>query len=396
MATESTNTDDLLLERRKDIRQDFIKSAKKAFYRKYTPILVLGAGISISAELPGWKKLVSALFGYGLVSVRHNLKQYEKQKFEQAQISRETELIDALVNGDIGILDSGNVLEAGQYIEEMLGNAHTEAWVRNEEIKEVLGLIIDKGTDAETKKKELEENSGDKKVWAKENSLLAVAYLLSSGKGFHQAITYNYDTYVEEYMQVVYPSDNKIISHIDRWNQHQPSDHSAEIFHVHGCVPTKYFRDKDNKEELEPWEPRESNTIILSEDSYYDVEDSEAYNWMNSVQSDALNRNTCFFVGFSGEDYNFRRILRQLGRYQEEKRPRHYMLVSINSTYDSIKNECNKKWGAEAEEYAKILLDRVLMAKEEYWGRFGFYPIWVTWSDIPEVLLSLVPEEPDA
>ncbi len=395
MATGSRKIEGLLLNRRMDTRQQLINEAKEALVGRYAPMLVLGAGVSVPAKLPGWKKLVSALFGYGLVSVRHNTERYFKRELEPNFIPRETELIAALINGDVSILDSSNVLETGQYIEEMLGNAYTESWVRNEELKEALGLIIDKGVSAKDAKEKLEHGDSaadpkklpvNRKCWPRENTLLAVAYILSSNTVFHQAITYNYDTYVEEYMQEIYSSGNEVITHIDGWNQYRSSKTFTEIFHVHGCVPTKYFREKSP---LEPGDPRESKTIILSEDSYYGVEDGETYNWMNSVQSEALNRSTCIFVGFSGEDYNFRRILRQLGRGQRGSRPKHYMLVTIEDSYKKIHDECKKQWGSEAEEYARILLDRVLMAKEDYWGRFGFYPIWVTVEDIPEILLSL-------
>lgn len=392
----------ILLKQRMDVREEFICEVRNSWSGKYKPMLVLGAGVSKPAGLPGWQELVSAMFGYSLINVRHNPQKYGRSKLANDLMPLETEIIDALVEGKIQILSGNNVLETGQYVEEMLDGPCAESWIRNEELKEILTRIIDRGESAMQALSRMshgdsfcslstEKKAEFRKDWAHQDTLQAVAYLLNADHGFKQAITYNYDTYVEEYMCEIYEVANKLIVHVDGWNPCQSDTASIEIFHVHGCVPTKYFR---TKPDIMGNEPKESKRIILSEDSYYDVEDKEIYNWMNSVQSNAFNQSTCIFVGFSGEDYNFRRILRQLGKYQNANRPKHYMLVTIKETYESIYKSIENFRGNNAELYAKILLDRVLIAKEEYWGRFGFYPIWVTVEDIPDILLSLVPSTP--
>lgn len=393
----------LLLDQRIQNRREFICSAKEAQAGTYKPVLVLGAGVSMPAGLPGWQKLVSTMFGYSLINIRND-PQKQKDILSTDLLELEPEVIENLVAGNIEILSGNNVLETGQYIEEMLDGPSMEPWVRHEELKEVLTRIIDQGTSAKDALQTLpgsgsycslpaDERAKLQNEWAKENTLQAVAYLLSVDHGFDRAITYNYDTYLEEYICEIYDAAHKLLVHVDGWNSHRFPGKSAElteIFHVHGCVPTKYFREKPGRMENGP---KETERIILSEDSYYEAEHSEPYNWMNSVQSNVFNQNTCIFVGFSGDDYNFRRILRQLGRFSRDTRPRHYMLVNIGGMYSSILDECEKKVSGKdkAEKYARILLDRVLMAKEIYWGRFGFYPIWAMKEEIPSVLLSLAP-----
>lgn len=380
-------TAQMLLDHRMAIRKGFIEEAQAARSEKYRPMLVLGAGVSKPAKLPGWQELVSKMFGYGLINVRHNPQKYRADELPKDLAPVEAEIIDKLVDGSVKILNGNNVLETGQYVEEMLDGFCMEPWVRNEELKEILTRIIDQGTSAEQALSVLsDEEKNEVKELARKSTLQAVAYLLSTEHGFQRAITYNYDTYVEEYMYEIYGAADKLVVHVDGWNQYKTKGNSTDIFHVHGCVPTSYFR---TKPELKENAPRESKGIILSEDSYYDVEDREIYNWMNSVQSSAFNQNTCIFVGFSGEDYNFRRILRQLGNYEKANRPKHYMLVNIKEIYQSIYDVCKEPWNNDVEKYSKVLLDRVLMAKEGYWGRFGFYPIWVTVDEIPDILLSL-------
>ena len=118
-----------------------------------------------------------------------------------------------------------------------------------------------------------------------------------------------------------------------------------------------------------------------------------AYNWFNTIQSYYLNNSTCVFVGFSGDDYNFRRILRQLGHGNARG---HYLVVMIDDLYKDIyKNTCqyfaSSKSSDEIAHMAKLLLDRILESKDKYWREYRFYPIWVTIEDIPKALVSLLP-----
>lgn len=184
----------------------------------------------------------------------------------------------------------------------------------------------------------------------------------------------------------------KLVSHVDAFNSRKPKA-THHVFHLHGCIPRTDCSDTDTYGHL-------SNSLILSEDSYIGVEKYGAYNWFNSIQSYYLHYGSCLFVGFSGTDYNFRRILRQRGTKEEDQeRKKHYMIVTIDDLYKDIyRNVCQyrKKTPAgfsagKVAADAKLLLNEVLTTREAYWKDFDFYPIWVSIAEIPEVLLSLLP-----
>ena len=105
-----------------------------------------------------------------------------------------------------------------------------------------------------------------------------------------------------------------------------------------------------------------------------------------------------FFVGFSADDYNFRRILRQLGdpNAQRANRPKHYLILTIDELVkDTWVSICRSHVprGTTPEDVRSdtlVLLQKILHMKENYWMRYGFYPIWVSINDIPQTLLSLL------
>ena len=76
--------------------------------------------------------------------------------------------------------------------------------------------------------------------------------------------------------------------------------------------------------------------------------------------------------------------------------PRHYLILTINELVKDIwmsicRSHLSK--GTTAENIRRdtlMLLRKLLYMKENYWARYGFYPIWVSVDDIPETLLSLI------
>lgn len=83
------------------------------------------------------------------------------------------------------------------------------------------------------------------------------------------------------------------------------NDHSIHFFHVHGVggVPKEW---KSKYEELKNIRP-----IVFSEHSYMEYQRA-VFNWSNRTMINLLHRFPVLAVGFSGEDANFRSVLRTM------------------------------------------------------------------------------------
>ncbi len=356
--------------------------------------LVLGAGVSMPMGMPNWLGLISKMAGYA--------QQYVDYASEEPSGGEDVrrlcvKLEQELTSGDLKLFNGVNVLESGQYIEQALrsvaGNKSAQYL-----LKETLSIIIEKSlTPDQWTQKEWKESYPDKNapkehplLAAKHNSLCAATYLLYADHGFRRVLTYNYDTLVQEFLMDVFGvNPDRIFTHPGEWNRcsRKGIDDPIDIFHVHGCIPRR-----ERLERPSSAFPKESEQIVLTESSYYNTEQLGAYNWQNSIQSYYLNRDSCIFVGFSADDYNFRRILRQMGTGSH---PKHYLILTIdNVAQETWATVCRHRLfnSATAEqmlEESLRLLKLQLDMKMAYWKRYDFYPIWVTVNDIPKFLLSL-------
>lgn len=351
--------------------------------------LVLGAGISISMGMPTWLELISQMAGYALQYSRYTAPGTHGDKSTALKLENE------LISGGLHLFKGVNVLESAQYIEETLRRAAVGKPVQSL-IKSTLSSIIERSMalddwtenrwKADYPKVDLTPLAA-----AQRYSLCAVAHLLSAENGFRRALTYNFDTLLQEYLiDLFHVSPDQIFTHPGEWSTYpgQDSKDAIQIFHVHGCIPRK-------KNQTPPSSafPKESDQIILTENSYYDTERFGTYNWQNSIQSYYLNRDSCVFVGFSADDYNFRRILKQTGK---SRRNKHYLLLTIDDTARETWAticRCSLFSGTsedQVREQTLQLLQVQLDMKTLYWEQHGFYPIWVTVGDIPTYLLSLL------
>jgi len=354
--------------------------------------LVLGAGISIPMGMPNWLGLISQMAGYA-------------QRYSSYTVSGSVggtlttrELENELISDGLQLFKGVNVLESAQYIEETLREAAGEKSVQSL-IKATLSPIIEHSMtlDVWTKKRwnvDYPAVSLTPLAAAQRYSLCAVAHLLSVKNGFRRALTYNFDTLLQEYLIDLFGvSPDQIFTHPGEWSAYrgQDSKDSIQIFHVHGCIPRK-----ENQISPSSAFPKESDQIILTENSYYDTERFGTYNWQNSIQSYYLNRDSCVFVGFSADDYNFRRILKHTGKNRRSDGSPHYLLLTVDDTVrETWATICRRSLFSDASEnqvreQTLQLLQMQLNMKTLYWKQHGFYPIWVTVNDIPAYLLSLL------
>lgn len=385
--------EELLSQEMQDMQRGRLGEIREAL-KQGRSTLALGAGVSIPAGMPNWLGLISQMSGYALQYLDYTGGAPEGSRDLRVRLERE------LIGGQLKLFNGVNVLESGQYIERTLQIAAQSASFQapgvQELMKETLSAIIERSKTPQQWRDAHPglDPEGDPLAAARDNTLCAVAYLLCAKGGFRRALTYNYDTLVQEYMIGVFGTDPKrVLTHPGERSTY-PSAGTAdpiEIFHVHGCIPRLA-----NRREPNCAFPKESEQVILSENSYYNTERFGAYNWQNSVQAYYLNQDSCVFVGFSADDYNFRRILRQMEKGRKRNGPKHYLILTIDElARDTWAAACRRSLSSSASsgqirEEALALLQMQLEMKRQYWESYDFYPIWVTIPDIPQCLLSLV------
>jgi len=418
------NINDILNEDQKRERNRAIQKIRESIWNGRAA-LVLGAGISKPSEMPGWNGLISKMMGYAIQYDQLNREGSTVIKTaDKVERARLLELTRSLADGRLSLLGNVNTLESAEYVAQLFDTAAAGPGLRRrlegraigsmvrrivEQSKKPEDLLRAPKTGLQERVRECKSRSpcatipeivaeiGEKEV-ARKNAMFAVSYLLSSENGIRRAMTYNYDPLVQEHMIDLYGVDSgQLITHPGLWGTGSVGPDSREIYHVHGFVAGSRHLKKSNSQVF----PEKSGPLILSEDSYYRIEREEAYNWSSSIQSYFLNRYQCIFVGFSADDYNFRRILRQIG--EERTAQPHYLILSVRKWISDIYEDvCRarisqaKQAAAKAEmekipEDVILLLQYILECRAIYWKRrFNIYPIWATVEEIPQLLTDLL------
>ncbi len=406
-------TDDLkkfISERLLNDRNQVLEQVRKSI-RADNAALVFGAGVSKPAELPAWTGLISCMMGYAVQ--RDALKSDLHTDAERDSLLRISEL---LIHSKLELLGNVNPLESAEYVVQFFGDENLHGLLATDELRELavksmVKKLIDasltpeqilkkiyalksppflKGvcTDLDAGVPTAQAVMGIHPQIASLNTLFAASYLMARDtNGIRRAITYNYDPLIQEQLLTLYGlKPDAVFTHAGKWRG-RPATHARELFHVHGYISGTRHCEAG----LENVYPTDSGRIILSEDSYYVLEREEAYNWSSSIQSTFLNRYHCIFVGFSAEDFNFRRILRQMGQRQRNDRA-HYLILSVDNLIKATNkaaDEARTNGEVLSDEDIVPLIDRLLHCREQYWVRFGIHPIFAIREEIPDILLSL-------
>lgn len=104
-------------------------------------------------------------------------------------------------------------------------------------------------------------------------------------------ISYNYDDLLESALQA--DPIHLPVSPVDKENR--PAAGTLPIMHVHGFLPQHV-------------DPSYERNIVLSEETYHELY-GDAFHWANVEQLHALTQSTCFFIGLSLKDPSIRRLL---------------------------------------------------------------------------------------
>lgn len=408
-------TEDILFPNVHTANKQSLKELKEALSREEW-MMCLGAGVSISAGLPNWYDLIAQLTArllpiemtqihqgnnevdtiatvdgnnyidyfdisyYKDISNLYDVNSFDNEFFEKIQLS---------INGDyMKVFEKTNVLEAAEYlrnfIKNMIGDLNENIdedrlekqinWHMNHFIQDVF-------------KSKLAEITSEK---LKNSTLGAVARLMKKGRTsiIRNVITYNYDNLLEEYLRKnCHCPDSKIHSIV---KGDELSDLSIpkewNIYHVHGRIPVVEH----------PSEPM-SETVILTETDYY-KEERINYSWTNIIQSYAIARANLIFIGFSGTDYNFRRIIKYVKQENLKAKQRYiFFLVDdivatvfrketdkgmqLSTCIAEMVNSTNNRFTFE-----KFFINYLIHAQTLYWKNHG---LKVIWSSIAELATDL-------
>lgn len=373
------------------LRQESIKDLKNA-YKKEKIALVLGAGIDVPLGLPDWNRLLSMCFGMTLAMGAFSQRNYE-EVHKQLQSDRMglqkeqiKECIQALVKeGDNRIKApiSDMALENGQYFLNCMDiyKDETSLAMKNESAvskslyKQLIGNCLQPVYSLTEKKDGIFLS----------RILRACAKMVKEGK-VTEVVTYNYDTLLETCLEEI----EDIHDYMDHVDAESLTDSTGKIniYHVHGCIPTKV---KITDKKIAKLCGKASEDIVLSENDYYEIE-KYPYDWRNVVQAKLLLQNHCLFLGFSGDDYNFRRILKLQPKQKDKRTKRHYQMIALDGIWKDISREVEKieKDNAKQQIMKQAMLNYYLDMRQRYLADYGIQPIWTTYEQLGDTLEAIM------
>lgn len=233
-------------------------------------VLFLGAGVSLSAGLPGWESLLHRL-----------TVEMWAQRLGAGAGGEDAEEFARLFRHAFG----GFPIISGRYIRKALGHAFQER------VRAILYSHPE----------------------ATSSLLKAVTRLCVSpedGAGIRAVVCYNYDDLLE-----IHLAQRRVRFCSVSTEGQSPPPQVLPIYHVHGFLPRDGSLDHQSE-------------IVFAEDAYH-TQFLDPYAWSNITQLNLLRERTGLFVGFSMTDPNLRRLLDVANRYRHG-RP-HYVIMRTPS-----------------------------------------------------------------
>lgn len=251
-------------------RDDLITLLKTQYKNSGKCSLLLGAGISCSANLPSWDELISSLFTTYLINST------DSEELKNMSLKDYKSSITHISKSISGKYIKSALLSA-RYLQKGFSTQDNE----NDEFIIHLQKCLYKN---QIKKSQLIYTIGKlcvpTRVGAKINSI----------------ITYNFDNLIEMHLDEQKLKYKSIfLDNIKYQNEELP------IYHVHGYIP----KDLDLKKSKEITQDMD---LIFSEAGYHRMY-SSPYHWSNLIQISTLRDNTCIMIGLSLDDPNLRRLL---------------------------------------------------------------------------------------
>ena len=276
-------------------------------------VLFLGAGVSISAGLPGWDTLLQQLLA--------------NEKLDGNGID--------YICIDEKCFHSSIII--ARYIREIIEKSKRgkfSEWSFTEAIRNALwnGYV---------------PNGGNHEL------IDTIAEIIKDeSKPVNSVITYNYDDLLERALGEDFAQPIGKDNDIER--------NKFPVYHVHGILP---YNEKEKAGETV------ASTAVISEDDYHKLYE-KAFHWSNVEQLHALQRCTCFFIGFSMSDPNLRRMLDTTKNNDQ----RHFVFLRRGdfSICNKFKNKENMR------------------IQEQIMNELGLNVIWIeTFEELPVLLKQI-------
>lgn len=323
----------------KDIRKDIIDEASDVVSQQNN-VLFLGAGVSMSAKMPSWSKLLKNLMGEVKMLKGDSLKAF-------------TEL-DTHIYSECG--DSNLIM--ARYLETAIKLSDNNA--------DFMQLI--------QKNLYSEEHKSD---------LLTDLALVVKARKVDEIITYNFDDILEQELVNNGLKESTHFTSIAR--DAEVTDHNnLPIYHVHGIIPEH---------------GNVADTVVFSETEYHDRY-RNAYHWSNIEQLHALMRKHCFFVGLSMQDPNLRRLLDIARRMNATDKPTHYAILPRKQQEKYCLSDQTCKYIQVSQSLIdkrkqKDIYDLNYTVLENIYRQLGVNVIWYEFRDeIPELIEQIFDVKP--
>lgn len=309
-------------------------------YRNGQFSLFLGAGVSSSAGMPDWNKLLNALFVSYLAD--------ELDPHDDIATNSVAELV-----ARFNAVDEPSALMGARYLRKGL--------TRNgKDMKDFVKAV----------RKSLYELRDNTR--AIDSSLIRAIGTMCmpkrTGARVRSVITYNFDDLVERQLSA------RSLAYRCIYTQQETYDpDELPVYHVHGFIP-------QNEDD---YEIQEGATLVFSEEGYHQIY-ADAYHWSNLVQLNGFREHSCLMIGLSMTDPNLRRLLDIAARNLDH--PKHFSFMKRLTTERFCYDE-NKDLVIKDIKSAERFLERHHLLNEQLMRELGVTVIWYEdYSEIPQIL----------
>lgn len=296
-------------------------------------VLFLGAGVSMSANMPSWNSLLQ-----GLMSEVKQLKEPSLSAFKELN----THVLEECGN---------SYLVMARYIQSAI-----HQYDKNANFSELIQKYL------------YNENHS--------SPLLNTISSIVQQKKVNEVITYNFDDILEQNLKKRGMTDSVDFTSISK-DAEIKGHNTLPIYHVHGIIPEVGIAD----------------TVVFSEEEYH-KRYANSYHWSNVEQLHALSRMHCFFIGLSMTDPNLRRLLDVAHNMNRTNEDTHFAFLRRTKLEDycmsGVENLCKYVHISKSlidENKQKLIYNLNYGVIENIFREFGVQVIWFEdFEELPKLL----------
>jgi hypothetical protein len=322
----------------KELRTKTIERAHRIVVQSNN-VLFLGAGVSMSANMPSWSQLLNGLMGEVKRLNPTTLDAFKELHAHIYEECGESYLIMARYL-ETAIKLGGSNYDFSQLIQKYLySTPHTS------KLLEIIASII-----------------VQKKV--------------------SEVVTYNFDDILEQELTKQGLVDSEHFTSIAK-DAEIKGHNTLPIYHVHGIIP----------------ENGPADVVVFSEEEYH-KRYSDIYHWSNVEQLHALSRKHCFFIGLSMTDPNLRRLLDTARRMNQANGDCHFAFLRRTKleNYCVTDKPCKYVHVSESlidKKKQKEIYDLNYSVIERIFNNLGVQIIWYEdFDELPEIISDVFNTHP--